>query len=347
MGFRLGSIPVRVRITFLILTVFLGSSERVPARVAAWVAIVFVSVLVHELGHALVGKAFGLAPQIELHGMGGTTSWIGGKNVGRGKSIAISLAGPMAGFAFATILVLATGTTFGHLLGVLGGGRPPAPDLRRFALDAALWVNVGWGIFNLVPVMPLDGGNVMRNVFEAIGGDKGERAARILSIAIAGTIAALAAMGANWWLLAIAAIFVMSNVQAIQQRKQIEADTKLATAIEQANLALAEHDGERAAALLAPQISPVVSIELRQVAVRLLAYAMLLEGKWPEVLAVLEREKALVPREELERFARTARELQRPDEAARIDELAAQAAPTPPNPLVLGEKPPPKEERKN
>lgn len=337
MAFRLGSIPVRVRITFIVLAVFLGSNERVPARVAAWIAIVFVSVLVHELGHALVGKAFGLAPHIELHGMGGTTSWLAGKNVSRAKNILISIAGPAAGFLFAGVLLLATHTSLRDVLEVLAGTRGPAPSLKRFAIDAALWVNVGWGIFNLVPILPLDGGNVLRNVLEVFAGEKGERAARFLSILIAGSIAAWAATRQNWWLLAIAGIFVMSNVQALQQKKQIAADTALANAIEQANLALADHDGQRAIALLGPAIVPEVSLELRQIAVRLLAYAMLLEGRWDDVLATLTREKGLIPREELERFARTARELKRPEDAAKIDALLP-FAPTPPPPLTPQEK---------
>jgi Zn-dependent protease len=333
MGFRLGSIPVRVRITFLILAVFLGgSNEHAPARVAAWVAIVFASVLVHELGHALVGKAFGLVPHIELHGMGGTTSWTGGKNVGRAKSIAISIAGPLAGFLFAAAIVVATRTSMRELLAIVFESRPPAANLRRFAIEAALFVNAGWGIFNLFPVLPLDGGNVMKNVLESVLGAKGDRAARIVSIALATAFAAWAATQGNWWLLMLGALFVMTNAQAMQHRKQVEADSNLANAIEQANLALADHDGERAAALLGPAITPPVSLELRQVGVRLLAYAMLLEGKWDDVLSILTREKGLVAKEDLERFARTARELGRADEAATLDALVAQAPAPPPSP---------------
>ena len=60
------------------MAVVLGARLQRPDLIAIWVAIVFISVLVHELGHALVGRMFGLDPQIELHGMGGTTSWVNG-----------------------------------------------------------------------------------------------------------------------------------------------------------------------------------------------------------------------------------------------------------------------------
>ena len=98
---RLGGIPVRIRGLFLVMAGVLGMSQGGPDVVAVWIAIVFVSVLVHELGHALVGRMFGLAPQIELHAMGGTTSWIEPREIGHARGIAISLAGPFAGFAIA------------------------------------------------------------------------------------------------------------------------------------------------------------------------------------------------------------------------------------------------------
>lgn len=316
MAFSLGGIPVRVRLTFLILALFLGSRESNPAKVAIWVGIVFVSVLVHELGHAVVSKAFGLAPQIELHGMGGTTSSHGAANVGRARSVAISLAGPFAGFFLAALVYGA------NRLGIV-----PKHDFAAFALWSALWVNVGWGIFNLFPIMPLDGGNVMRHVLEWLTKGRGERPARVVSIVLAGAIAAFAATGKNWWLLALGVMFVISNVQALQRQKQVAADTRLATAIEQANLALADHDGERAIALLSPALTPEVSDELRGIGARLLAYGMLLEGRWDDVVRVLTEERGRVPGEEIERFARTARELGRAEDAARIEALLV--APTP------------------
>src|SRR5882762_3079028 len=112
------------------MALFLGSNERHPLRIGIWVAVVFVSVLVHELGHALVGKAFGLTPEITLHGMGGTTSWRDGRDVGRAKSIAISVAGPFAGFALAALIFAAA---YGNLL--------PKSEIAAFAVRSALWVN--------------------------------------------------------------------------------------------------------------------------------------------------------------------------------------------------------------
>src|SRR5512147_2767030 len=112
MELKLGSIPLRVQGWFVMMAVMLGgANERDPAKLALWVAIVFVSVVVHELGHAFMGMAFGLVPRIDLHGMGGTTSFQerpGGPQqatFGAGRRIAISLAGPFAGFFFAAAIL--------------------------------------------------------------------------------------------------------------------------------------------------------------------------------------------------------------------------------------------------
>ena len=65
-----------------------------------WVVAVFLSVLVHEMGHALAIRALGVQPWITLYGMGGLTSHRGGRLPPK-TQILVSLAGPAAGFALA------------------------------------------------------------------------------------------------------------------------------------------------------------------------------------------------------------------------------------------------------
>lgn len=316
MVLRLGSIPIRIRGLFLFMAVVLGMRLQRPDLIAIWVAIVFVSVLVHELGHALVGRKFGLEPQIELHGMGGTTSWVNGSDIGHARGIAVSLAGPFAGFALAAVLYA------GRRLGL-----EPHHALARFALDQALTINVVWGIFNLAPLLPLDGGNVMRGALNLMTKGRGEKPARAISVLMGGLLIAFAALTGELWLGALGAFFTWANMQAYRQADTRSADVPLAQAIEKAYLALERHDGEQAIALLRPVIVPQTSEDLRAIGLRVYTYALLIEGMWDELLPMLEKNAALIGVEELGRYATTARELGKTDEAERIGALVPRPRP--------------------
>ena len=314
--FRLGSIPVRVNGAFLFLVLVLGAQlGQRPDLIAIWGAIVFVSVLIHELGHAMIGRAFGLAPVIELNGMGGLTSWQepqsgGPLRVGYGRSITISLAGPFAGFIVAGALLLA-----GRL------GFHPQGQRAVFAVEQAFFVNFVWGVFNLAPMLPLDGGNVLRNVLNIVTKGRGEKPARVVSIVMGGIFLTYAFLTGRWWLGALAAFFTWANVQAFRQVDTRNADAPLAEAIEKAYLALEKHDGAAAIELLRPVIVPQASDDLRATALRIYSYALLIEGQWDELLPTLQKNAALIGPEELTRYAKTAHELGRTEEAEKIAAL--------------------------
>ena len=310
MQFRLGSIPIRVRGPFLFMALILGAQLERPDLIAIWVGVVFVSVLVHELGHAVVGRLFGLTPQIELHGMGGTTSWVDPRDVGNARSMAISVAGPFAGFGIAALLYGA------HRMGYA-----PAHPLLSKAGIMAFQINFFWGVFNLAPMLPLDGGNVMRSFLNIVSNGRGEKPARIVSIVIGGLLCAFALSRRELWLGALGAFFTWANIQAYRQTDARNADLPLAQAIEKAYVALERHDGAQAIELLKPVIVPQASEDLRAIALRVYSYALLIEGLWDELMPMLEKNAALIGVEELERYAKTARELGRHAEADTITSL--------------------------
>jgi Zn-dependent protease len=319
--FRLGSTPVRVRGAFLFLMLVLGAQWQRPERIAIFGAIAFVSVIIHELGHATVGRIFGLSPVIELNGMGGLTSWTNARDVGHWRSIAISVAGPFAGFIAGGALVLA-----GRL------GFHPQHPLALFALEIALWVNVGWGIFNLAPMLPLDGGNVLRSFLNILTKGRGEKPARIISMVVGVGFLVAALLLGQWWLGAMAAFFTWANLTAFRQIDTRNADAPLAEAIEKAYVALEKHDGAEAIALLRPTLVPQASAELRAIALRIYCYALLIESEWDELLPTLQKNAALIGAEEMDRYAKTARELGRVAEAERIAGLITALAPIQPRP---------------
>ena len=171
--FSLLKIPVRVHPMFWVMGAILGASgsgDRELRPIFIWVLAVFVSVLVHEMGHALAIRALGVRPWITLYGMGGLTSHSGGR-FRPAMQILVSLAGPVAGFVLAAIVVALVKVS-GHeivfyfgwpgLVGwlLLGFSNPAVEELCH----DMLFVNIWWGILNLLPILPLDGGHITNEV---------------------------------------------------------------------------------------------------------------------------------------------------------------------------------------
>jgi Zn-dependent protease len=120
--------------------------------------LLFVSVLLHELGHSVVAKRFGIpVPRITLFIFGGV-SQIAAEPADANKEFWISAAGPAVSLALAAI--------FWGLRLILAG----APALLALAKYMAL-LNFGLGVFNLIPGLPLDGGRVFRAIVWGISRD--------------------------------------------------------------------------------------------------------------------------------------------------------------------------------
>jgi membrane-associated protease RseP (regulator of RpoE activity) len=167
--FRIFGTPVRVEPAFLFIMALMGLNlaEEDWRYVLIWVGVAFVSILVHELGHALTLKAFGQPSEIHLQGFGGVT--LSQRRLTRNRSVAVSLAGSLTALALLWL---------------------PARTLNGsdWILDQSLWVqnavlfaayvNLWWSVANLLPIRPLDGGNVATELF-------GIHTARRLSLVVA------------------------------------------------------------------------------------------------------------------------------------------------------------------
>jgi len=207
--FTLFGIPVRVHPLFWVITALLGASAGSLIGVLVWVPAVFLSILVHELGHALAMRRFAQVPQITLHYGGGLTSaepfWWGGRPVSvpltPGQDVLIALAGPGAGFGLAAVIlgiVVAAGGTVSAttLLGVLplpAAALPAGGWLADWIVATFLWINIFWGLINLLPVFPLDGGNIARTLLVRSDPWNGVRKSLRLSV-IAGAVVAVAGL---------------------------------------------------------------------------------------------------------------------------------------------------------
>jgi Zn-dependent protease len=168
--FHVARFPVVIEPTFW-LTMLLSASHLRGAHVMLWVGVVFVSILAHELGHATAARAFGANAWISLHAFGGLTR--ADRTLPRSRELVMTLAGPAAGFLLAGVAWLL---------------RHELPLARvhnlRFLLRALFEVNFWWGLFNLLPIPPLDGGHTAL----LLAGPRRERTVRQLAIAAAALV---------------------------------------------------------------------------------------------------------------------------------------------------------------
>jgi Zn-dependent protease len=217
--FNLFGIHVRVHPMFWLVTAVLGWHDRELGIVALWIAVVFFSILIHELGHVLMGMMFGSHGHIVLYGFGGLA--IGSSNLDkRWQRNLVYFAGPLAQFLLYGFVYL-----IHENLEENQGGRlsPMVAILFRMLFFVNLW----WPILNLLPIWPLDGGRLSRETFQWIVPKNGIVVSLIVSIIVAGILAvhALAAekgypiipfIGGDWYMGLLFALFAVSNIQELQ-----------------------------------------------------------------------------------------------------------------------------------
>ncbi len=172
LAFTLGNIPVAIEPSFWVMSLLMGSRTGYQGMLL-YTGVLLISLMVHELGHALMALAFGSRASIRLYSLGGLTYH---ERLGRVPSILTSLAGPFSGFLLGGIIILVE-----RFLPL----QEPQPRLE-WLLMLFKWVNLGWGVVNLAPVLPLDGGHVLAKVL----GEKREKLAVRLSTVFGGLIAA-------------------------------------------------------------------------------------------------------------------------------------------------------------
>jgi Zn-dependent protease len=164
--FTLARIPVRIHPFFWLSTLGLTLRSNIGAmEIAIWVGGVLLSILVHELGHALAFRSFGCRPRITLYGFGGLASAESGTSGAPAgfSRVIVSAAGPFSGFALAGVVVaalLAAGRQVPVMSWTLGSGLPIRSDALFVLVADLMLINVLWGLLNLLPVHPLDGGDI-------------------------------------------------------------------------------------------------------------------------------------------------------------------------------------------
>lgn len=201
LSFRLAGIPVTVRASFLLVAVLIGLSGGEPILVAAWVCVVFVSILIHELGHALTARSMGAEVAIELNAIGGLTTWSGVEgDLTPGRRALIAAAGSGVGLVFGGAVWL-----FDQLTG-------PYAGLGGFVVRNLIWVNVFWGLLNWLPIRPLDGGHLVRSLLQKVVPGSAGKVANALFFLTSATALVLAIRFRLFLVALIAAWLVMGEL---------------------------------------------------------------------------------------------------------------------------------------
>ena len=166
---RLGryfGIEVYVHWTFWILIIWVLLMHVVSGGVGqavwglAFILAIFLCVVIHEFGHALTARRFGIATHdITLYPIGGISS-LEGMPEAPGQELVVAIVGPLVNFAIAAILLAV----------LIASGRMPSAQTLENVTDivqlpflySLVFANVMLAVFNLIPAFPMDGGRALR-----------------------------------------------------------------------------------------------------------------------------------------------------------------------------------------
>jgi Zn-dependent protease/predicted transcriptional regulator len=159
---RIAGIDVRLHLTFLVLLAWIAwshyqSTGSLLGAMAGLVTIllVFGSVVLHEYGHALVARRYGIRTRdITLLPIGGVAALERMPEEPRAE-LAVAVAGPAVNLVLAGVFFAAVA-----LLGRLLPANPVIPGASL--LEQLAWINIALAVFNMIPAFPMDGGRVLR-----------------------------------------------------------------------------------------------------------------------------------------------------------------------------------------
>lgn len=201
LSFSIGGIPVTINLSILFVLAFLGFQLGDPALIAVFVVVGVASVLLHELGHAVAARMAGFSPTVELAGMGGVTTYHG--ETSRAWSLGITAAGPAVQIAAGAI-----GMVFTDGFGLVYRG-----NLVEFGLSVWVVVSVVWGVLNLVPILPLDGGQLLQGAMPGPPRTRGLIAHGVSVLVALGGLGWALVTGQTWIAL-LAGFFGYTNVMS-------------------------------------------------------------------------------------------------------------------------------------
>lgn len=179
------------------------------AEAFLWVVAIYGSILIHELGHAVVGRRLGYGTaDIILSFFGGVAVWSGRTSRSRRDQLLVTLAGPAVNVVACVVVSLLMRMPF------IGSLVPPLQSL----LGDLYWINLILAVFNILPIYPLDGGQALRTLLAyRMRGYKLIRISLQVSFATLGLVMLYAVSNSRIFLVIMLAQIAWSNWQEWQQ----------------------------------------------------------------------------------------------------------------------------------
>lgn len=218
--FVLFQIPISITPFFWLIASLFGfmwMENRDGLDMVAFLAVVLailLAILVHEMGHALVVRyVFGAMPVVVLHGLGGVTMYDRPyyyRTPQRWGRIFISFAGPLAGFLLSAVCLL----VLYHFGAIMERG-----SYLVYFLSVVATIGIFWGIFNLLPIYPMDGGHIFREICLMVSPRNGMQASLIVSAGMAGLLTLLSLRFHQPFIAILFGVMAWQNIQALQSRR--------------------------------------------------------------------------------------------------------------------------------
>ncbi|MBA3605336.1 MAG: hypothetical protein H0W46_05055, partial [Acidimicrobiia bacterium] len=247
-GLRVLGFPLHIRpgfLFFMLLIVVINGPEY-----GLWLAGALAAfTLIHELGHALVARQAGATAEISLEFMVGYASFRPQRPLTRKRQVLIAFSGPFAHIVAGSLVLVA-----------MGASPLVQPDYGDHAAYAVWWAGPVIGAFNLLPLVPLDGGNIVSTALDRVLPGRAERVVLIASIVVT--------IGAGVWLAVVEhtrGFVVFVGLLLIMQLSSLESDRnrRAVSPFDRASEALRAGDERRARRVLVnglrrPSAAPVV-----------------------------------------------------------------------------------------
>ena len=224
---RIRAIPIRADITFLLIPYLLlkGLSGRPIAdhwpQFLAVAAGIFISILLHELGHALTAKRYRVGVvEVVVGGFYGYAR-MQSAAISRIRAISILAAGPVTNLVLFVVFWLALSTPTLSQLGVLGLRWPPGQSFLWLTetMRVLALLNLLMFVFNLFPFYPLDGGKIFGLILDKFTSLRVSLAVVSALGITAGAAMVIYGFGSNTVLAIIGAFVIMTNVQRLSHLK--------------------------------------------------------------------------------------------------------------------------------